>query len=64
MCDETCDPIATRALALLELATFYDDIEDADIRERMRMCMDLLNESINNVIYPPGRKGPATLKSV
>ena len=61
---DTSDPIAARALALLELATFYEGIKDNEIRERMRMTMDLLNESIDRVTYPQGRKGPATLKSL
>ena len=62
--NEANDPIAARALALLELAAIYASIKDDDIRDRMRMAMDLINESIDRVIYPQGRKGPATLKSV
>ena len=62
--EDTPDAIAARALALLELATFYEGVKDNAIRERMLMAMDLLNESINNTIYPQGRKGPATQKAL
>ena len=59
MCANTPDDaVAARALAVLELATFYDKVGDAAVRERMLMTLDLLNESINNAIYPNGRKGP------